>query len=511
MENNHGVPGEAESFWISSTAGSRFPVQQQDITVDVAIIGGGYVGIAAAFLLKEAGLEVAVVEARRIVRGVTGYTTAKITSLHRLIFKHVIDKFGTEQAGQYAEANQAAIDKIEAIAGLKNIPCNFSRLPFYTFAETDEYVEKLEDEVKAAQSLGLPASFVQTAPLPFATKGAVRLDNQAQFHPRKFLLALAMTIPGNRSFIFEQTRAVDVEDGEPCTVTTDKGKIKAANVIIATNFPVHDKDGLYFARLEIMRSYVLGVRIQQPFAAGMFIGAEKTGHSFRSHPVEDGEILIVGGEDHVTGHEPDTVQRYQNLAEYVNRIYDNPRIEYSWSTQDNITVDNVPYIGKLSPLKKHLFVATGFGQWGMTSGMAAAIILTDLVQGLTNPWADVFDPSRLKPDTSAAKKLVSQNMKVVKKMVGGHLSGKKELSEVAAGEGKIVEADKQRAAAYRDGQGNLFLLSPNCTHMGCVVTWNTAERTWDCPCHGSRFNYDGEVVHSPAVKGLSPVDHKQDK
>ena len=203
--NKHGLPGKAESFWITSSPGTEFPPYPQNITVDVAIVGGGYVGIASAVLLKEAGFKVAVIEARRIVHGVTGYTTAKVSSLHRLIYKHLVSTFGNEQALQYAEANQKAIDRIEAIINANNISCDFSRLPFYTFAETDEYAQKIEEEVKAAQSLGLPASFVQNVPLPFTVKAAVRFENQAQFHPRKFLLPLALMVPGNGSFLFEQT------------------------------------------------------------------------------------------------------------------------------------------------------------------------------------------------------------------------------------------------------------------------------------------------------------------
>ena len=385
-KNRHGVPGAAESFWIASTPGPEIPALMQEVTVDAAIIGGGYVGIVTAMLLKEAGLKVALVEARRIISGVTGYTTAKVTSLHRLIYRHLLGTFGEEQARKYAEANQTAIDRIEALIRERNIDCDFSRLPFYSFAQTDEYARKVEEEVKAAQRLGLPASFVQEIPLPLRIKGAIRLENQAQLHPRKFLLPLAQTIPGDGSFLFEKTRAVSIADGEPCMIDTDKGILRADKVIIATNFPIQDSDGVYFARMGVKRSYVLGVRVQEPFPRGMFINAEEdTGHSFRSQPAEGGEMLIIGGEDHLTGHEPDTVKRYRGMEEFVNRVFTNPRIEYSWATQDNITLDRVPYIGKMTPGSKHIFVATGFGQWGMTTSMAAAMLLTDMVQGRANP------------------------------------------------------------------------------------------------------------------------------
>ena len=508
VENKHGIPGRAESYWLASSEVTDYPdlsPANAGITVDVAVIGGGIAGISSAVLMKEAGLKVAVIEARRIAQGVTGNTTAKVSSLHRLIFKHLISDFGSERARQYAEANQAAIDKIEAGIRQMNIACDFKRLPFYTFAETGKYLKEIEGEIKAAQSLGLPVSFSSTIPLPLTVQGAIRLENQAQFHPRKYLLSLASSIPGSGSFIFEKSRVIDIRDEEPCTILTDKGEIKARQVVITTNFPIHDKDGVYFARMQPMRSYALGIKLRETFPEAMFINAEHEGHSFRAQPADEGEIVIIGGNDHVTGHEPDTVSRYRGMAEFVNRIYDNPRIEYSWSTQDPITLDKVPYIGKMTPWSKHLFVATGFGQWGMSTSMAAAMILTDLVQERENPWADVFSPSRLRPDASAAKKLVSQNLKVVEKLIEGHISGKSELSQVAPGKGKIVEVDNQRAAAYRSAQGQVFVLSPNCTHMGCVVTWNDAEKTWDCPCHGSRYDANGEVIQSPAIKGLIPL------
>lgn len=504
--NQHGLPGTAESYWIASTAASDYPTLPAGMWVDVAVIGGGFVGIMSAVLLKEAGLSVALIEGRKLLTGVTGYTTAKITSLHKLIYSHLMSRLDRERSQQYADSNQAALEKIASMVAERGIDCDFSRRPFYTYAETDAGLRKVEEEVKAAQELRLPATFVDAVPLPFRIRGAVRFDNQAQFHPRKFLLALAPGIPGNGSFIFENTRATDVDEGEPCLVSTNRGTIKARDVIIATNYPFINLPGLYFARLRPERSYAVGITLKERFPEGMFIGAEETGYSFRSQPLEDGELVIVGGEGHKTGRGGDTTHYYGEIEKRLNRMYDSPDVKYSWSTQDNTTIDMVPYIGRLTPAHNHVFVATGFGQWGMTTSVVSAMVLSEMVQGRASPWARVYNPSRFNADTSAAKNLISENISNVKTLFGEHLTESPDVSQLRPGEGKLVQMKGKRAAGYEDEQGRRYLLSPNCVHMQCLVHWNNAEKTWDCPCHGSRYSHTGEVIHAPASRNLPVIE-----
>jgi glycine/D-amino acid oxidase-like deaminating enzyme/nitrite reductase/ring-hydroxylating ferredoxin subunit len=502
QEAHYSLPGTPESYWIATTPESHYPIQTEDVEADVAIIGGGIVGITSALLLKEAGLSVAVVEAGRILHGVSGQTTAKITSQHHLIYDRLISHFGKEQALQYAESNQAAIGKIASLVKSHSIDCDFLRKPAYVYAGSRGSVENIHREAEAAQSLGIPASFEENLPLPFETHGAVRFSNQAQFHPRKYLCALSRQIPGNGCHIFENTRALEIEGEGPVRIKTDKGTVNAQDIVQATHFPINDKPGMLFSKLHQSRSYVLGVHMEESLPEGMFINAEHPARSLRSQPEGDGELVLVAGEEHRTGEGGNTKDHYRKLEDWVRSIYSVKSVDYHWSTQDVITADHVPYIGRITSDSKHSYLATGFRKWGMTTGTVAAMIITDMILGRDNPWEKVYDPSRFTPIESA-KTLISQALESGKGLVGARvLPVPEDASKISPGWGDIVKLHGERVAAYRDDQGVLHTLDPSCRHMGCIVSWNDAERTWDCPCHGSRYNVRGEVVHNPAVHGL---------
>jgi glycine/D-amino acid oxidase-like deaminating enzyme/nitrite reductase/ring-hydroxylating ferredoxin subunit len=504
LSTNDDLPGEPVSLWIATTPETKFPRMAGDISVDVAVLGGGIAGIATAFQLKQSGMTVAVIEADRVAKSVTGNTTAKITSLHALIYDYLIRQFGEDKARLYAQAQQAAIERIASLVQEHRIDCDFRRTDAYTYTELKEEVDKVKAEVEAATRLGLPASFVESTPLPFPVRGAVKFTGQAQFHPRKYLLALVEKIPGDGSFVFEETRAFDIKDEDPCTVETSRGTVRAKSVIVTTHFPYHDPN-IYFAAMHPGRSYVLGCRLNTPAPEGMYITAgDRDMHSFRSNPTEEGgTIWMVGGEKHKTGQGGDTEERYRRLEQYARGRFDIQSIEYRWSTQDNNTVDRVPYIGKLSSGSKNLYVATGFGGWGMTNSHVAAMLITGMILGRETPWAEVFDPSRFKPVTSA-RDFISENMNVAKEFMADRI-GTPELDDIGklpAGRGEVLEWKGERVAVYKDDAGRVFSCSPVCTHMGCIVHWNGAEKSWDCPCHGSRFNYDGKVIQGPANKDL---------
>ncbi|MDQ1276491.1 MAG: hypothetical protein QG610_2069 [Euryarchaeota archaeon] len=481
IKTGYTLPGKAESYWVATTRESNYPALPGDIRVDVAIIGGGIVGITSAFLLKEAGVSVAVIEADRILKGTTGHTTAKITSQHSLIYDRLMSEFGRGKAKQYAESNQEAIDRIEYIARSWNIDCDFSRKPAYVYADSEASAQKIIDEVRAARSLGLPASFEGDLPLPFKTYGSVRFSNQAQFHPRKYLCALAKEIEGSGCYIFEKTRALGIEGGGPVIVKTDRGNITAENIIQATHFPILDKPGELFKKLKQSMSYVLGVYIEEPFPEGMFINSEEPARSLRSQPTEKGEMVLVVGDGHNTGHGNPTYEHYRHLDEWIKSVYRVRSIDYRWLTEDVMSEDRIPLIGRLTPDSEHLYLATGFNKWGMTGGTAAAIILTNMVLGRDNPWTEVYDPSRSGQESQF------------------YID---DISGIEPGKGTVIEKGEEKIAVYRDPQGVLYTLNPACRHMGCDVSWNDAEKTWDCPCHGSRCNARGEVIYSPAVYGL---------
>jgi glycine/D-amino acid oxidase-like deaminating enzyme/nitrite reductase/ring-hydroxylating ferredoxin subunit len=501
------LPGKPVSLWIDTTPDTAFPCLEGDTDADVAIIGGGIAGLTSALLLKRAGLKVALAESRRIVNGVTGYTTAKVTLAHGICYSRILNKFGQEQADVYADANQTAIDRVASFIMQMNIACDFTPLPAYIYAVTEDKKAEIEAEVRAGEKLGLAVSYVDTPPLPLPVKGAARFDGQAYFHPRKYLLAFADEINNGNGRIFENTRAINIEEGNPCIVRTDRGAIRAQYVVIATNYPIFDPLKL-FMRLTPVRSYVLGLRLKNQPPQGLFYSNEDQFHSLRPHHLaNNGAYLLAGGEEHPAGQGGNTIQRYKNLESYYRRFFDIESIDYHWSAQDNKSADMIPFIGSLAPASDKIFIATGFKGWGMAHGTIAGMLLSDLILGRSNPWKNLYSPARLNLPASV-KSIASRNVQAVKHLISGYLSEEsiKNLAEISKGEGKVIELDGEKAAVYRDEQGKIYALSPVCTHMGCMVSWNPAEKTWDCPCHGSRYACDGKVIHAPTVKDLTRIE-----
>lgn len=500
----YGFDKPPQSYWMASTEITKYDSLNEDIKVDVVIVGGGIVGITAAYMLKKSGLKVVILEASRLLHGTTGHTTAKVTAQHDLIYYKIKTKMGEEKAKQYADANQTAIHTIDSIIKQNSIQCDFSWQPAYCYTMDDNYIQKVQDEAATAESLGLPSTYLEEIPLPFKVKAAFRFDNQAQFHPLKYLLALAKQIPGDGSFIFENTKAIDIHSEPTCSVTTITGhKINAENVIIATHYPFYDGYGMYFARLYPDRSYALGVTIKEKYPEGMYITAEDPGRSLRSQSLGDqGELIIIGGEHHKTGQGEDTSIHYKNLLDFASETFQLKETLYRWSTQDYTSTDDVPYVGNLTSKTPNIYVATGFRKWGMTNSTAAAMILKDAILGDKNPWAQVYDPSRFTPIASASNFIV-ENADVAKNLIKSKLSMAENNVDIQPGEAKIVDIDGHKRGVFRDKKGNLHTVDTTCTHLGCEVQWNSAEQSWDCPCHGSRFTYDGEIIEGPAQKPLN--------
>jgi glycine/D-amino acid oxidase-like deaminating enzyme/nitrite reductase/ring-hydroxylating ferredoxin subunit len=500
----HALTGKPISFWIDSTPETKFPRLTQDVVVDVAIVGGGIAGLTAAMLLKRAGKTVAVLESRKIVTGASGHTTAKVTSLHQLIYADLLHNLGSNKARVYAESNQAALERIANFVQEEKIDCDFSRRSAYTFTESESGLKEIEAEVAAALELGLPASFVQETSLPFAIAGAVRFDHQAQFHPRKYLLHLAQCIQGDGSAVFEETRVLKVdEETTACRVITDSHTVTAQDVVITTHLPILDS-GLFFAKTHPKRSYLVGARIDPDRAPeGMFIGSGQGYFSIRTTPDRDGLLLLVGGGGHKVGEVTDTEAQYQKVEDFARARFGLDTFDYRWSTQDMVSFDQLPYIGKLTPFSHHVFVATGFSLWGMTNGTLSGMLLSDSILGIKNPWAALYDATRATPFMTPGG--VQQTVSVGMHWVGDRLKGlaTPDFSDVGVGEGKLVTIEGEKLAAYRDEQGAVHAVSAVCPHLGCIVAWNSAEKSWDCPCHGSRFDCDGAVLDGPAVKDLT--------
>jgi glycine/D-amino acid oxidase-like deaminating enzyme/nitrite reductase/ring-hydroxylating ferredoxin subunit len=488
------LPGEPGSLWLASAGDTDYPALDRDIEADVAVIGAGIAGLTAALALKRAGHTVAVIEAARVGTGVTGNTTGKVTSLHRLAYTELANSHGTDTARTYGQANQAAIEHVQQVVAAEGIDCDFRLVANYTYAGTDDALELVRAEADLTARLGLPSSFTSAVPLPFAVKGAVRFDGQAQFHAVKYLQGLARAVQGDGSFVFEQTRALQVRDGAPAVVETEGGNVRARNIIVATNVPFGDEGG-FDSRCYPHRSYIVAGRLDTPLLEATFISADEPMRSILTVSVDGQAYVLVGGEGHRASEAGDE-GRYGRLAAFARDKLGVREIAYRWSTQDSMPVDGLPYVGLMSADAKHVYVITGLRKWGLTNGTAAALILTDIITGRENPWAATFNSNRVTPAAEAGR-LAEEKVKAKT----ADLTGKFTL---APGEGTVIDVAGESTAVYKNSDGQVHSLSAICTHMGCTVEFNPADTTWDCPCHGSRFAVDGTVIHGPASTRLPP-------
>lgn len=498
------LPGRPVSYWIDTTDPEPLEaLAGTTVDVDVAILGGGIAGITLADELKRLGASVAVIEMRRVGCGVTGHTTAKITVQHGEIYADLEDAHGGEAATLYASAQKAALEHIAETVAWRGIECDFERAPSYLFAQNEASRESLEREAEAAQRAGVPMELLDNAPLPFPTTCGVRLVDQALFHPLRYLLALADGIPGDGSHIFERTRALEIDGHEGRgIVTTDRGLVRADHIVLATHYPFYDKAAL-FTRMHAERSYALAVDLAEPPDAGMYYSSEEGGRSLRWHPVADGGLAVVAGEGHKAGQGGDERERYRALARWAGEHLGADSVTHHWSTQDNHSVDRLPFVGQM-PGTPTVWVATGFGSWGMTNGTVAATMLAGRIAGTASELDDLLSPSRVNPGASA-KSFLRENLDVAAHFVGDKLSSpdKVPIDQIPIGVGRVIAAEEGRVAVYRASAAEVHTLSPRCTHLGCELHFNIAEKTWDCPCHGGRFTAEGMVVQGPPVRDLT--------
>ena len=428
------------SLWTETAKLPEFPKLENDIKTDVLIIGGGIAGILCAYMLKHAGVDYTLVEAKRICSGITKNTTAKITSQHGLIYNEIAKKYGYEKAKMYLEANEKAVQEYAELC--KNIDCDFERKASYVYSLDN--IQKIDKELETLQKIGFVAEYTKELPLPIDVSGAVKFENQAQFHPLKFIAEISKGLN-----IYENTKVLELT---PKAAVTNSGKISAQKIIVATHFPFITKHGSYFIKMYQHRSYALSLR-NAPNVGGMFVDEADKGMSFRNFK----DFLIVGGGDHRTGKKGGNWKELENFTE---KNYPKAQIVHSWATQDCMTLDGIPCIGQYSKKTPNFYVATGFNKWGITSAMVAAKILTDAVLENENPYAEVFSPSRsiLHPQLAINAAQVLINM--------------------------------------------LTPTVPRCPHMGCALKYNKEEHSWDCPCHGSRFQKNGKLIDNPATDDM---------
>lgn len=494
------------SVWLATSEHPTFEPLTGQVTADVVVIGGGIAGLTTALLLQRDGARVALLEGLTLGSGTTGGTTGKVTSQHSLTYAELIQRHGVEKAQAYADANQQAVEVIAGLAAELAPDCRFERAPAYVYAMDDEEREKIQSELEAALRLGLPASLTTEIDLPFPVELALRFDQQAHFHSSRYTAGLTRALAAGGAQIFEHSRAMGIEEsGEEVVVTTDGGEVRASHAAICTLLPFADRGG-FFAKARPKREYGIAATLRGGIPDGMHINVGSPTRSTRPWHDGDRHGIILVGEGHETGHEDATPERWGELERWARQHFDVESFEHRWSAQDFTSADDLPFVGR-SPRTERTFVATCFKKWGLTNGTAAAQIITDLVAGRDNPWLVAFDATRI-GDATAIKDLVADNLHVGKRFVSDRLARLRsdDVSQLAPGEGGIVDIDGQTVGAYRSPAGHVEAVEITCTHMGCTVKWNSAETSWDCPCHGSRFDTEGTVLTGPAVRPLGRVE-----
>ena len=500
------LPRHASPWLDTSTCPDR-PALDGDREVDVAVVGAGITGVTTALLLARAGASVVVVERHRVGAGSTGRSTAKVSALQGTAYRQVAGKRGREAAAQYATANRAGVGLVRELSSLGDDGSDLLELPAVTYAESERHLGEVEEEVEAARAAGLDAAFTTDTDLPFPVAGAVRLDRQLAIHPGKYVAGLAGALDQAGVEIFEHTSAhdVDIEEGG-CRLRCDGGTVSAGSVVLATLLPFLDI-GLHSARTTCNRSYSLLASVEgRAGTTGMYISVDSPTRSIRPHSFDGGTYLLIGGDGHETGHDEHTEERYAALDDWARERFQVRDVEYRWSAQDYVSVDQVPIVGPISRLRPQIRVATGMKKWGLSNGTAAAILLAaQLTVEPVPDWAPVYDSTRVLAHRGPAE-YVRHQADVARRFVGDRLSRKPALDDLPSGSGDIVRVDGRELAVARDDGDEVHAVSPVCTHLGCLVHWNDGERTWDCPCHGSRFALDGEVLEGPATEPLEQYD-----
>jgi glycine/D-amino acid oxidase-like deaminating enzyme/nitrite reductase/ring-hydroxylating ferredoxin subunit len=493
-----------ESIWLATAPSERYPSLDRDLTVDVAVVGGGITGLSCAALLARAGKRVAVIEQSRIGGGVSGGTTAHLATVPDWGYSTIESKFGRDGAKLTRAAMGDGVAIVERLARELAIECSFARVPGYYYPATEADRADVESEYDAATRAGHAASLITDMPLAFAPRFAAKFEQQGRFHVLAYLHGLARYLRSSGMHVLEQTHVTETQYGDPCRVVTERGVVTAQQVVLATHSPI----GLHAVHTEIApyRSYALAAKVRQPVADALYWDTAQPYNYIRLQPAGTDMLVIIGGQDHKTGHD-DELLAFERLERYTRDHFEVIEIANCWSAQYFDPSDGLPLIGA-SPGSANAYIATGFSGDGMTFGSVSGEIITNLILGHADPRAELFKPSRVKPLAGAAH-FVKENVDVALRFVLDRLPGaqRTELEELPAGQGRVVQIDHKKVAAYRDDSGGLHLMSAVCPHMKCIVRFNPAERSWDCPCHGSRFSAVGAPLDAPTTVGLTKINH----
>jgi glycine/D-amino acid oxidase-like deaminating enzyme/nitrite reductase/ring-hydroxylating ferredoxin subunit len=494
-----------DSLWLDSNKKfDNLSSLSQDIQADVCIIGAGIFGLTCAYYLSNLGFKVVILEKDDIGKKTTGHTTAKITSQHGLFYNYLINSYGKKFAFDYLEANEKAIKNIKQIIDTEKIKCDFEYQNSYVYTTNKSELKAIKKEVSSVESLGFPCEFVTKTGLPFEIEGAICFKNQAQFHPLKYLHGLCKSITSHDSKIYTHTTATNVEKDINASyiITTSKATVRSKFVIVATHYPFINFPGFYFAKMYQSTSYIIAINPKKTLFSGMYINDTNPIFSYRTVKYDGKDLLLIGGADHKTGHPSCYQDTYGILEQEAKKFYPNCEILYHWNTRDCISIDKIPYIGQYAPFLPNVFVGTGFKKWGMTLSNVAANIVVDNICGKENKYAYLFKPSRLNPikNRDEIKNVLVQSTNSL--LIDKFKSPNMYFDEIQNDSGSIIEINNEKIGVYKNPEGKIYAVKPICTHLGCLLSWNDIDKTWDCPCHGSRFDYQGKNLYDPAFKNL---------
>lgn len=492
-----------KSFWNKKIENKiNFPRIKENIETSVCIIGGGLTGLNTGYYLSKE-TDIVIVEKDEICSSTSGKNTGKITSQHGMFYKYLIESNGKKFAKKYLEANEKAIDNIEKIIKNENIECDFEREIAYVFSRTENGINQIKDEKKAIEKIEKgKGQVVENIDLPIPEASAIKFDNQAKFNPVKYAYGLANCILKNNGKILENSKATEINKvGNKYEIYVNEYKITADKVVLATRYPTINIPGYYFLKMYQSTSYAIVADVKENLFDGMYISLDMPVVSFRTINDNGKKLLLAVGYDYKTGVEQ-TVNGYSKLEDTVKKMYPKAEILYKWSAEDCISLDKIPYIGEYSNLMKNIYVAIGFNKWGLTTSNIAANIIKDKIQGKENEYEEIFKSTRLEPIKN--KDEVKNMLKEVKDSIvlSKFKLPKESVDSVENGQGKIVQVNNNKVGVYKSETGEIFTVKPVCTHLGCELYFNNYDKTWECPCHGSKFSYDGKALEVPGIKDL---------
>ena len=509
MDRRKNFNGEMKktSYWLDTVTAPDVCSMEREETSEIVVVGAGMTGLMTAMLLSQQGADVMVIDADSPASGTSGRTTAKITVQHGIKYQYM----DIDRAACYLKANQAGYRLIEQLIKAYDIKCDYKNASSYVYTIYDNELSDMEKEMKACEKLGLGYETVTETELPFSIKSALKLEGQAQFHPVKFMYGLVNVLQKKGSRVYGNVKVMDIDRGNPVILHTDKGRIKADTVVLATNYPLVELPGAFFLKLHQERSYIICAESGETHIDGMYINAGRPVNSIRTHSYGGKSMLLLGGFGHKTGLEDKGKNAYESLNGFLHSGFNNgdQMPSYGWSSQDCVTIDNIPYVGRVCYAHKNLYAATGYAKWGMTNSAGAAIMLSDLIAGtktMDSEVIKVFDPLRCTPAASA-KGFFKQTANTVKEYTAGNIAMPEgRYDDIKPGKGVVMRINGRTRAVYRHIDGALSVFKGHCTHLGCPLEYNEEENSFDCACHGSRFAVDGSVLEGPAKLPLEKVN-----